>query len=182
MTVAPFDAVSRARIAQLINKSNQFNLTTRRYSEQEVALLESDPSVYTMQVRLADRFGDLGMISVVICRRNGRRWLIDTWLMSCRVLKRRVEEAVLAELVRVAREVGIAELRGVYLPSGRNGMVARHFAELGFTFVETRPDGSTEWRLDVAAAPERDLPIEVRRTGPMTGSARSAQAALAASA
>src|SRR5258705_2746178 len=103
ITFQPFDPVGRARIAQLINKSNQFNLTTRRYSEAEVAAAERDPDCFTLQVRLADSFGDNGMISVLICRGRAQDWDIDTWLMSCRVLGRRVEEAVLQEILREKR-------------------------------------------------------------------------------
>ena len=87
ITFQPFDETGRARIAQLINKSNQFNLTTRRYTEAEVASIEKIPTCITLQVRLADTFGDNGMISVVICRNAGDAvWEFDTWLMSCRVL------------------------------------------------------------------------------------------------
>jgi len=101
---SPFDAVGRARIAQLINKSNQFNLTTRRYAEHEIASLESDPDAFTLQVRLIDAFGDNGMIGVVICRPLSEAdWEIDTWLMSCRVLGRRVEHMVLREILHHAR-------------------------------------------------------------------------------
>jgi FkbH-like protein len=143
---APFDAVGRARIVQLINKSNQFNLTTRRYSEAEVAALEEDPEAFTLQVRLTDVFGDNGMISVVICRTAGSRsWVIDTWLMSCRVLGRSVEQMVLRELLLAARRRGIERLVGRYIPSGRNAMVADHYATLGFS-----RDGD-DWVLDVGS-------------------------------
>ncbi|HEY0526328.1 MAG TPA: HAD-IIIC family phosphatase [Stellaceae bacterium] len=164
-TMAPFDPVSRPRIAQLIGKSNQFNLTTRRYTEPEIRALEADPAVFTMQVRLTDTFGDNGMIGVVICRRHGAVWEIDTWLMSCRVLKRRIEEAVLQELVRQARAAGVQELRGRYIPSGRNGMVAGHYEALGFSPAETLADGTTLWRLPLAEHRERDLPIDIVATG-----------------
>src|SRR6185369_9482696 len=120
MTVQPFDEVGRARIAQLISKSNQFNLTTRRYTEVEVAEAERDPDCMTLQIRLADTFGDNGMICVIICRRSGRDWHIDTWLMSCRVLGRRVEEATLQEILLQARRAGIEALIGTYRPTERN--------------------------------------------------------------
>jgi FkbH-like protein len=164
---APFDGVSRARIAQLINKSNQFNLTTRRYTEAEVAELERDAGVFTMQVRLADRFGDNGMISVVICRTEGagRMWEIDTWLMSCRVLKRRLEDAVLNELVRHARAAGALELRGTYIPTARNGMVADHYAVLGFHCVARDEDGRTEWVLMLDEFEPRVVPMRTVSTG-----------------
>jgi FkbH-like protein len=147
ITFQPFDAAGRARIAQLINKSNQFNLTTRRYTELEVAVAET--SCFTLQIRLADRFGDNGMISVIICRDLGRAtWEIDTWLMSCRVLGRGVEVAVLQEILEAARTRGIRTLLGVYRPTSRNGMVSEHYAKLGFNHSETKPDGTVHWTLD----------------------------------
>ena len=158
ISFAPFDERGRARITQLINKSNQFNLTTRRYSEAEVAALSTDPSVTTMQVRLMDKFGDNGMISTVICRDRGSEREIDTWLMSCRVLGRRVEEAVLAALVRGARARGIARLIGVYRPTGRNGIVADHYQKLGFVpSSPVRPD-EARWALDLADMCDLDFP------------------------
>lgn len=160
---AAFDDVSLSRVTQLINKSNQFNLTTRRYTEAEVAAMELDPSMYTLQVRLADKFGDNGLISVVICRRGGSVWNIDTWLMSCRVLKRRVEEAVLNQLVIAGRQQGITELSGRFIPTGRNGLVQDHYANLGFTQVEEQgtADESTTWHLRLDEFSVRDLPIEI---------------------
>jgi len=145
---APFDAPGRDRIVQLINKSNQFNLTTRRYSSSEIAALEVDPDVLTLQVRLRDRFGDNGMICVVIARRTAiDTWEIDSWLMSCRVLGRGVEEAVLAELCRCAHASRIDWLIGTYRPTDRNGMVSQHYCKLGFEAVEAFANGETSWRL-----------------------------------
>jgi len=158
IAIRPFDSVSRARIAQLINKSNQFNLTTRRYSEAEVAAMEADPALLALQVRLADRFGDNGMIGVVICRKGGQAWEIDTWLMSCRVLGRRVEEAVLRELARQAAAGGASRLLGTYIPSARNAMVRDHYAKLGFAPVR-EADGTSEWRLDLDGYRPPDLPM-----------------------
>ena len=149
---APFDAAGRARIAQLINKSNQFNLTTRRYSEAEVAALADDDAVITLQVRLEDRFGDNGMISVVICRTRGTDWEIDTWLMSCRVLGRRVEQVVLDQLAALARARGAKRLVGIYRPSGRNTIVADHYAKLGFSLDSEDSDGRQTWTLPIEEA------------------------------
>jgi FkbH-like protein len=165
MTVQPFDEVGRSRIAQLISKSNQFNLTTRRYTEVEVAAPESDPDCMTLQIRLADTFGDNGMICVIICRRSGRDWHIDTWLMSCRVLGRRVEEATLQEILFHARRAGINSLIGTYRPTERNSLVEKHYEKLGFTSLETKADGTTVWQLEVAAMPEIELPMKIRRLG-----------------
>jgi FkbH-like protein len=165
MTVQPFDDVGRARIAQLIAKSNQFNLTTRRYTEVEVAEAERDPDCLTLQIRLADTFGDNGMICVIICRRNGMAWDIDTWLMSCRVLGRRAEEATLQEILFQARRHGIETLIGTYRPTERNSLVEKHYEKLGFACVEKKADGTTVWRLDVASTPEIALPMKIVRQG-----------------
>lgn len=146
----PIGPVDRPRAAQLINKSNQFNLTTRRRTEQELEALLRDPSVIGYGFRLSDRFGDNGLISVVLLRPDPA-WrddelLVDTWLMSCRVLGRGVEAAVLEALAGLARERGARALIGEYRPSGRNGMVEGHYRQLGFD--PTEPDADTHfWRL-----------------------------------
>jgi FkbH-like protein len=161
----PFDATGRSRITQLINKSNQFNLTTRRYTEAEVAALEADPALFTLQVRLLDAFGDNGMISVIICRPlSPARWEIDTWLMSCRVLGRRVEQMVLRELLLHARERGVETLVGIYLPTAKNGLVKDHYEKLGFALVTRDALGNATWELDTRAevAP---APMRVDRAG-----------------
>ena len=162
----PFDKTGRSRIAQLINKSNQYNLTTRRYTEAEVATAEQDADCFTLQVRLSDSFGDNGMISVVICRPKGvRSWEVDTWLMSCRVLGRRVQEMVLQELLKHAIANGIESLLGVYKPTDRNQMVKEHYSLLGFTLVDTELDGTTHWSLDVFTAKVAGAPMIVKSIG-----------------
>ena len=165
ITFQPFDGVGRARIAQLISKSNQFNLTTRRYSEAQVGEIEADPNCFTLQVRLVDTFGDNGMISVIICRRDANDWLIDTWLMSCRVLGRCVEQAVLQELVGYARSLGVDRIVGVYRPTERNRLVEDHYAKLGFMPCDSPSEGSTMWSLAVATSKDVSLPMKVVRIG-----------------
>ena len=155
-----FDASGRNRIAQLINKSNQFNLTTRRYTASEVATMEDDPDVFTLQVSLKDRFGDNGMICVVICRPDDDEWMIDTWLMSCRVLGRRVEEAVLGHIINAAEQRGITGLRGIFVASGRNDLVRGHYEKLGFACTKTDTAGS-EWVISVADFQEEELPFVI---------------------
>lgn len=169
VTFQPFDDVGRARIAQLIGKSNQFNLTTRRYSEADVAALQNDPQAFTMQVRLSDTFGDNGMISVIVCRHAAPGTLeIDTWLMSCRVLGRCVEHAVLEEIVQYARSQRQTRIVGRYLPTERNALVERHYAKLGFQLLETLADGTTVWEMKVAEAPCFEAPLSVSRVGFLT--------------
>jgi len=166
ITFQPFDPTGRARIAQLINKSNQYNLTTRRYTDPEVAEAEEQPDVFTLQVRLADIFGDNGMISVVICRPGGPGvWEFDTWLMSCRVLGRRVENMVLREVLRHARLAGVTTLRGVYRPTEKNQMVAGHYAKLGFLKIDEEESGVTWWRLPVDGPEPEAAPMKVVSTG-----------------
>jgi FkbH-like protein len=164
LSIAPFDGAGRKRITQLISKSNQFNLTTRRYSDAEIAALQSDPDAITVQARLEDIFGDNGMISTVICRRADQRWDIDSWIMSCRVLGRRVEEAILQHLVAEARMIGIGEIIGRYVPTARNELVRDHYSRLGF--IQIPADGNeTVWRLTIESYCDKDLPmtVDVRR-------------------
>ena len=153
--------MGRIRIAQLINKSNQFNLTTRRYSEADVEAFEKDSSKFCLQVRLADRFGDNGMISVVIFDKDGDEWSCDTWLMSCRVLGRRVEELVLAIVAAAARTAGAKRLTGTYIPTKKNGLVVDHFSRLGFTKTGALPDGATRWNLSLEEYVAPELPMQI---------------------
>jgi FkbH-like protein len=166
ITFQPFDATGRARIVQLINKSNQYNLTTRRYTDPEVTEAENDPAVFTLQVRLADMFGDNGMISVLICRPGAAgEWQIDTWLMSCRVLGRKVENMVLREILKHARAAGIGKLHGTYLPTDRNKLVVDHYAKLGFTKAGEDDSGITRWELLVEGAEPEAAPMKVLSRG-----------------
>jgi FkbH-like protein len=144
---------------QLINKSNQFNLTTRRYTDAEFKELLADPAVVGMCFRLKDRFGDNGLISVIVARPD-EQWdknslLIDTWLMSCRVLGRQVEAAALEAVAQEAARRGAQALIGEYRPTPRNGLVSSHYEKLGFAPAEapdSHVEGASFWRFDTAAA------------------------------
>jgi FkbH-like protein len=145
----PFSAAGRKRTTQLINKTNQFNTTTRRYTEQQVASLEGSREHYTLQVAVRDKFGDNGMIGVVICSIDDTRWEIDTWLMSCRVLNRQVEHAVCNRLVRDALAAGARQLVGTYIPTDRNGLVKDLFSRLGFQRLPDDTETQQRWILDL---------------------------------
>jgi len=145
------DETNLARTTQLINKTNQFNLTTRRLTQSEVQRISDDPSHVSLAVRLADRFGDHGLISVLTSHVDGRALVIDDWLMSCRVLKRGVERFLRNELVARARGRGLEQIRGVFIPTGRNELVRDLYAELGFERVEEGPEG-IEYRLELRSA------------------------------
>ncbi len=148
--IREFTPLDLPRIAQLINKSNQFNLTTRRRTEAEVQALACSPDHVCLSARLQDRFGDHGLISVVIARGCGEAFEIDTWLMSCRVLKRQVEETVLNELVQLVRQRGCARLEGVYLRTPKNEMVRDFYRRVGFQTRTVTPERGN-YVLDIAS-------------------------------
>jgi FkbH-like protein len=150
-----FDRLGLSRIVQLINKTNQFNLTTKRYTEAEILDVMADDRAFGLQLRLLDRFGDNGIIAIVIGRLTGTDCQIDTWLMSCRVLGRGVEAATLNLIAAQAAAMGAERLIGTYIPTAKNPMVADHYQKLGFdaagilslgsftpieTFIESQED------------------------------------------
>ena len=145
-----FSAPYMDRIAQLTNKSNQFNLTTRRYTRAELESVANDGCHIALYGRLSDRFGDNGVVSVILGSVDGSRLGIDLWLMSCRVLKREMELAMLDILVERARDRNLRALIGYYLPTAKNGMVAEHYRNLGFAPVSRdETTGSSVWSLDI---------------------------------
>ncbi|MCG8609174.1 MAG: HAD-IIIC family phosphatase [Pseudomonadales bacterium] len=166
LRVQAFSQRSLGRVAQLIQRSNQFNLTTRRYSETELLALMADSESVTFQAELMDIFGNNGIISLVICRQYQQVWEIESWLMSCRVLSRRVEEALFNVVLTEARNQGITCLIGCYIPTGRNKLVESFYADLGFTQLvssSSNQEGeSTRWQLRV----EEAQPIKVSRSLP----------------
>ena len=134
LTLESFHDLGLARTTQLINKTNQFNVTTRRYVESEVRALIASPEAITLTARLADKFGDNGLIAILIAKLDeGGAATIDTWLMSCRVLGRRVEEACLNAMVEACRSRGLDRLIGIYKPTEKNGMVRDLYPRLGFS-------------------------------------------------
>ena len=141
--------VNIQRVTQLINKSNQFNLTTKRYTEAEIETIAGRRDWCTLAISLRDRCGDNGLISVLLFERVAKALRIDTWLMSCRVLQRGVEQFALAKAVAAARRLGCDSLEGTYSPTERNVMVSDHYQRLGF-----KPIGGngtvTAWRLLVS--------------------------------
>jgi FkbH-like protein len=131
--VRPFREFDVPRVAQLSQRSNQFNLRTVRYTEEDIRRIASDPEYVTFAFNLSDKFGDNGLIAVIILhKRGGKDLFIDTWFMSCRVLKRGMEVFSLDTLARAARSLGYERLVGEYIPTAKNGMVAGHYAGLGF--------------------------------------------------
>jgi FkbH-like protein len=166
--VGPIDALNMSRVVQLINKTNQFNLTTRRRNKAELEALLARPGAHGLWARLTDRFADHGLIAVAIgIERDdpaGRTLEIDTLLMSCRVLGRGVEASVLAELAAAGLRGGCVRVEGLYLPTERNGMVADLYARLGLEETVREPGGAVRWAAPADRLTSPDVPIQVLRS------------------
>jgi FkbH-like protein len=153
-----FDRVGQQRVVQLINKTNQFNLTTKRTDDATIVGLIADARALTLQIRLLDQFGDNGIIAIIIGQFEtaSTDLRIDTWLMSCRVLGRGVEQTTLNLIAAEAQRLGAHRLIGEYRPTAKNGMVREHYAKLGFAPLTELDGGVTRWelRLDTFAPRE----------------------------
>lgn len=147
--IKPFEPLYMARIAQLTNKSNQFNLTTKRYTQAELEKISENSQYITLYGKLEDKFGDNGVVSVVIGSRKENTLHIDLWLMSCRVLKRDMEFAMMDTLVHACRRVGIIQMKGYYYPTAKNKMVENFYGLQGFTKESCDEQGNTTWVFEI---------------------------------
>jgi FkbH-like protein len=151
-TVKPVDIFNCPRVAQLSQRSNQFNLRTVRYTDDDIKRLMVDPGFITITISLSDKYGDYGLISAVILeKRSAEVLFIDTWIMSCRVLKRGVESLVLNEICALAKDGGFRSVVGEYVPTKKNSLVSGHYVGLGFEALATEG----QYRLDVNSYQER---------------------------
>jgi predicted enzyme involved in methoxymalonyl-ACP biosynthesis len=175
-TIKAFEPMYMARIAQLTNKSNQFNLTTKRYTQSEIEQTAASDEYITLYGKLEDKFGDNGVVSVVIGRMEdgaqvngsvkedvggqvedaeamtptvGKVLHVDLWIMSCRVLKRDMEYAMMDRLVEECRKNGISTIMGYYYPTAKNNMVRNFYDLQGFTKIEEDEKGNTVWRYEI---------------------------------
>lgn len=149
----PFEKLDIPRIAQLTQRSNQFNLRTIRYTDEDIYRITSSNHHYTLSFKLEDMFGDYGLVSAIIMEKiNEQDLMIDTWIMSCRVLKRGLEQLVLNEIVAIAKANNFKRVLGEYIPTSKNNMVAGHYSGLGFT-LSTTPN---TWILDVDTYQEKE--------------------------
>lgn len=149
-TVAPFDEQHLPRIAQLIAKTNQFNLTTRRHNLAAIQQMLRDPAVVHLYLKLSDRFADHGLVGVLIAREHDAVLDIDTWLMSCRVIGRSADTEMLMHLCHHALTRGCTRLQGTYIPTPKNQLVQHLYRDHGFTLANRNPDGTTAWTYDLA--------------------------------
>jgi len=148
-TISIFKQEDILRITQLINKTNQFNLTTKRYTESDVKNFMEDKDCLALSARLKDRFTDYGLISVFLGSIKGPVLTVDTWLMSCRVFSRGMERFLFSHVVEICKRRGISRIKGLYIPSKKNRIVEDLYKSLGFSLTETRPGGVTEWKLEL---------------------------------
>lgn len=159
--ITDFLPVYLQRITQLTNKSNQFNVTTRRYSGSEMEEVAKSPDHIRLCGQLSDKFGDNGVVSVVIGRCENTTLHIELWLMSCRVLKRDMELAMLDELVKKCRERGIDKIIGYYYRTPKNNMVSELFGTFGFTPESRNENGDSVWSLDITSYTNKNHVIKV---------------------
>lgn len=157
-TVEGFTKFNTPRVAQLSQRSNQFNLRTVRYTEADVEAMSNDPDVIPVTFTLEDKFGENGLICVIIMKKmDAESLFVDTWFMSCRVLKRGMEHFTLNTMVARAREKGYRRIVGEYLPTLKNGMVKEHYDRLGFT-----PLGDGRYELDTEKYQEKECYIKTK--------------------
>ena len=159
--VRPFEPVYMGRIAQLTNKSNQFNLTTQRFTQAQIEQMAADEKYITLYGKLADKFGDNGVVSVVIAEKDGNCAHIRLWLMSCRVLKRDMELAMLDGLAERCLAEGISTLYGYYYPTAKNNMVREFYGQLGFERISEDEAGNTGWKFSLTGYENKNHVIEV---------------------
>ena len=159
--IAPFEKLYMPRIAQLTNKSNQFNLTTKRYTQDDIEKTAADDNNITLYGRLTDKFGDNGIVSLVIGNVKDEELHIDLWLMSCRVLKRDMEFAMMDELCKKALERGIKTIYGYYYPTAKNKMVKDFYSLHGFDMIEEDGDGNRTYKLELSAYEPKNKVIKV---------------------
>ena len=147
--VGPVSELYLPRFAQLINKSNQFHLTTTRYTETQIRSMINDNMTILRYFRLKDNFGDNGLISALIIKRQAKILFIDTWVMSCRVLSRGMEEFICSEIISMAKLSHSTIVRGKYIPSKKNKLASSLYERLGFKLTKKEPDGTSYWELNM---------------------------------
>lgn len=155
------------RITQLSNKSNQFNVTTKRYTAAEMEEVFNSDEYIRLYGKLTDKFGDNGVVSVVIGKKDGNTLNMELWLMSCRVLKRDMEFAMLDTLVEKCRQQGIETINGYYYPTAKNSMVKELYKTFGFEKIKEDESGNTVWQMKVDGYKNKNKVITV--SGNVTG-------------
>ncbi|MBQ8597647.1 MAG: HAD-IIIC family phosphatase, partial [Lachnospiraceae bacterium] len=165
-TIKGFEPIYYSRIAQLTNKSNQFNLTTRRFTQAEIEQLAADENYITLYGKLEDKFGDNGVVSLLVGRKDGRALSMELWLMSCRVLKKDMEYAMMDALVAECRKQGIENIYGHYYQTAKNAMVKEFYGQMGFECIGAgASEGDSEWKFVIPAEYENQNTVITVNSG-----------------
>lgn len=162
-TIRGFEPLYIQRIAQLTNKSNQFNLTTLRCSEDDIRSMAQNENQICLCGKLVDKFGDNGIVTVVNGEQQGDELHMRLWLMSCRVLKRGMEDAMMNTVVECAAKRGVSTIYGYYYPTAKNAMVREFYANFGFAKATEDEAGNAVWKLDVASYQPHPLHMKIER-------------------
>jgi FkbH-like protein len=149
------------RFLQLVNKTNQFNLTTKRYTLEELNDILANPEKKTFLYRVSDRFGDNGIVAALIADMSGQVPYIEEFVMSCRVMGRHIEHAIVTDVEKELSKKGADRLRGIYIPTAKNAPVAGLYEELGYTKCSENADGSAEYEIEIAKTPKRVYHVTV---------------------
>lgn len=148
------------RFTQLINKSNQFNLRTVRYTQAQIEAMRHMSDTWLIGISLKDKFSNYGLISCIILRKRDEICFIDTWLMSCRVLKRGVEDLAFLTVCKAAKEMGCTAVQGEYIKSSKNAMVKNFYTSMGFAHVSGDPEENALYAYDLSRMPEKEIYID----------------------
>lgn len=159
--ITEFEPISIQRVAQLTNKSNQFNLTTLRCSEDDIRQMQESPNYICLCGRLIDKFADNGIVSVVAAEIINNSLHIRLWLMSCRVLKRGMEDFMMNTLMEKASGLGIKQVFGYYYPTNKNGMVKHFYKEMGFALKAEDDNGNATWQIEADSYIKRKTEIVI---------------------
>jgi len=143
------DELMIPRQAQLTQRTNQFNLTTRRYNEKDIERFIKDDKYIVYNLELIDKFGSNGIVGLIIVSLDDKQAFIDTFLMSCRIIGRRVEDAFMGFVLRDLKKKGIKKVFGEYIPTKKNKLVSDVYEKLGFELIETKEDGSKLYKIEV---------------------------------
>lgn len=154
-----FESFNAPRIAQLTQRSNQFNLRTIRYSEEDIGKMIGDENCLGLSFSLKDEYGDYGLVSAVVLRKKGAALFIDTWVMSCRVIKRGLEEYILNNIVERAQQIGVNSLEGEYIQTSKNALVKDLYQDLGFAKMRDT------WVLDISGYKPKKTHITLLKEG-----------------
>ena len=158
--ITHFEPITIQRVAQLTNKTNQFNLTTLRCSEDDIRRMQDDPMHICLCARLIDKFADNGIVTVFAGEIKEQTLHIKLWLMSCRVLKRSMEDFIMNEVVNMAKDKDIKKIVGYYYPTPKNGIVKDFYKDMGFGLVKSNKDGSSVWEVEVSSCEPRKTAID----------------------